>query len=889
MEKDVKEFSTANEKLIQVDIEKEMRESFLQYSMAVLVSRALPDVRDGMKPVHRRIIYTMNEADNTSSKPYRKCAYTVGEVLGKYHPHGDASVYDALVRLAQDFSMRYPLIDGHGNFGSVDGDPPAAYRYTEARMAKIASELLKDIKKDTIDWGKNYDDKLDEPTVLPVKFPNLLVNGSVGIAVGMATNIPPHNLNEVCDAIVARMDNPECGIEEILQYIKGPDFPTGGIIMGYSGIRSAYYTGRGKITLRGKAEIVEEGNHSRIIVTEIPYMVNKSKLLETTGQLMRDKRIEGISNLRDESDKDGMRIVYELKRDVNAQVVLNKLYSFTQLQDTVGVIMIALVNGEPKQLTLLEILDNYIAFQKQIITRRTAFDLKKAKERAHILQGFLLAIDNIDEVISILRSSKSVQEGKERLMERFKEDDLAKLLQRAMGENYKDVHFEHEIGLSEEQADAIVQMRLGQLTGLERDKVISELAEIMEKINKYRYEVEIGEYNLSRLNGFDIVFRSPSVLPTREELVTAANKGAIITSEIEMVLKLAPCKIIGVTGTEGKTTTTSIIYEILKSSGKNCFLGGNIGKPIFTEIKNMKPEDIVVLELSSFQLMGMEVSPDISVVTNMYPDHLNIHSSYEEYQQAKKNIFLHQNENGVVILNYDNEITRKFADEVKSNLVYFSSLQKLKNGYVYDRKDETIKRYANGKSENILKKQEIKLRGIHNYENICAALAATASIVDEKSQIKAIKEFNGVEHRLEFVRELNGVKYYNDSIGTSPASTIAGLNAFDENIILLAGGSDKGLDYTEIGETIAKKVRVLLLTGPTAEKIENATKLAMNKAGKETVEIIHCKDLQEAVSTANEKAKSGEIVLMSPASASFDAFKNFIERGIKFKEFVNNL
>lgn len=485
MEKDVKEFSTVTEKLIQVDIEKEMRESFLQYSMAVLVSRALPDVRDGMKPVHRRIIYTMNEADNTSSKPYRKCAYTVGEVLGKYHPHGDASVYDALVRLAQDFSMRYPLIDGHGNFGSVDGDPPAAYRYTEARMAKIASELLKDIKKDTIDWGKNYDDKLDEPTVLPVKFPNLLVNGSVGIAVGMATNIPPHNLNEVCDAIVARMENPECGIEEILQYIKGPDFPTGGIIMGYSGIRSAYYTGRGKITLRGKAEIVEEGNHTRIIVTEIPYMVNKSKLLEVTGQLMRDKRIEGISALRDESDKDGMRIVYELKRDVNAQVVLNKLYSFTQLQDTVGVIMIALVNGEPKQLTLLEILDNYIAFQKQIITRRTAFDLKKARERAHILQGFLLAIDNIDEVISILRSSKSVQEGKERLMERFKEDDLAKLLQRAMGENYKDVHFEHEIGLSEEQADAIVQMRLGQLTGLERDKVISELAEIMEKINDF--------------------------------------------------------------------------------------------------------------------------------------------------------------------------------------------------------------------------------------------------------------------------------------------------------------------------------------------------------------------------------------------------------------------
>ncbi len=481
--KDVKEFSTTNEKLIQVDIEKEMKESFMQYSMAVIVSRALPDVRDGLKPVHRRIIYTMNESNNTYQNPYRKCAYTVGEVLGKYHPHGDASVYDALVRLAQDFSLRYPLIDGHGNFGSVDGDPPAAYRYTEARMAKIAGELLGDINKDTIDWGTNYDDKLKEPTVLPVKIPNLLVNGATGIAVGMATNIPPHNMREVCDAITARLNNPDCGIDELLNIIKGPDFPTGGIIMGYSGIRSAYYTGRGKITLRSRAEIVEEGNHTKIIVTEIPYMVNKSRLLESIGQLMRDKRIEGISTLRDESDKDGMRIVFELKRDVNAQVVLNKLYSFSQLQDTVGVIMLALVNGEPKILTLPQILDNYISFQKEIVTRRTRFELNKARNRAHILQGFLLAIDNIDEVISILRSSKSVQEGKERLMERFKEDDLSQLLLRAMGEQYKDVKFEHEIGLSEEQAEAIVQMRLGQLTGLERDKVISELAEIMNKIN----------------------------------------------------------------------------------------------------------------------------------------------------------------------------------------------------------------------------------------------------------------------------------------------------------------------------------------------------------------------------------------------------------------------
>ncbi len=485
MDTNKKEFSTTNEKLIQVDIEREMKDAFLQYSMAVIVSRALPDVRDGLKPVHRRIIYTMNESNNTSSNPYRKCAYTVGEVLGKYHPHGDASVYDALVRLAQDFSMRYPLIDGHGNFGSVDGDPPAAYRYTEARMAKIASELLQDINKDTIDWGTNYDDKLKEPTVLPVKIPNLLVNGAIGIAVGMATNIPPHNLNEVCDALKVRLHNPDCGWDDILDCIKGPDFPTGGIIMGYSGIRAAYFTGRGKLILRGRAEIVEDGSQTKIIITEIPYMVNKSELLENMGVLKNEKRIEGISTIRDESDKDGMRIVIELKRDANAQVVLNKLYSFTQLQRSVGVIMLALVNGEPKILTLMEILDNYIGFQKEIVTRRTQYELKKARDRAHILQGFLLAIDNIDEVISILRSSKSIPEGKERLIERFKEDDLSALLRRAMGENYREVKFEHEIGLSEEQAEAIVQMRLGALTGLERDKVISDLAEIMDKISEY--------------------------------------------------------------------------------------------------------------------------------------------------------------------------------------------------------------------------------------------------------------------------------------------------------------------------------------------------------------------------------------------------------------------
>ena len=411
--------------------------------------------------------------------------------------------------------------------------------------------------------------------------------------------------------------------------------------------------------------------------------------------------------------------------------------------------------------------------------------------------------------------------------------------------------------------------------------------EIMAKINKYRYEVELGEDNLSRLKGFDIIFRSPSALPTKHEFQSAVKKGAILTSEIEMVLKLAPCKMIGVTGTEGKTTTTSLIYEICKKAGYNCFLGGNIGKPIFTKINQMKPEDIVILELSSFQLMGMTVSPNIAVVTNIFPDHLNVHKSYEEYQDAKKSIFRNQTEEGIVILNKDNEITEKFADEVKGKTIFFSSTKKLKNGYVYDREDGFIKKCTDGKCEKILNKNDIKLRGIHNYENICAALAATETVASKEAQIEAVKNFKGVEHRLEFVREIDGIKYYNDSIGTSPASTIAGLNAFDENIILLAGGSDKGLDYKEIGEVIARKVGTLILTGPTAQKIEEATKQALSE--EKNIEIIHTNNLEESVKVAKEKAKEGDIVLLSPASASFDAFKNFEERGNYFKTLVNNL
>ncbi|MDE7193427.1 MAG: DNA gyrase subunit A [Oscillospiraceae bacterium] len=455
------------EKLHNVDLEDTMKRSFIEYSMSVITSRALPDVRDGLKPVHRRIIYTMNEAGNTSDKPFRKCAYTVGEVLGKYHPHGDASVYDALVRLAQDFSLRYPLIDGHGNFGSVDGDPAAAYRYTEARLAKLSNEMTQDIAKKVVDFTTNYDDKLLEPVVLPSRFPNLLVNGSNGIAVGMATNIPPHNLREVIDALLMMIDNPEATIEELMTCIQGPDFPTGGIIMGYSGIRSAYFTGRGKIILRGRANIVEESNHTRIIIDEIPYMVNKARLLQNIAELSRDKRIDGISTLRDESDRNGMRIVIELKRDANANVVLNKLYTYTQLQDTVGVIMLSLVNGEPKILTLRDMLRKYLDHQMDVVTRRTKFDLDKAKEREHILEGLLLAIDFIDEVIAILRSSKNIPEGKERLIERFKNIDVSQT----------GLFGASTYSLTEVQADAIVKMTLGALTGMEKSKVEDELLE----------------------------------------------------------------------------------------------------------------------------------------------------------------------------------------------------------------------------------------------------------------------------------------------------------------------------------------------------------------------------------------------------------------------------
>ena len=449
------------QKIINVDLNKEVRKSFLDYSMTVITSRALPDVRDGLKPVHRRILYTMHENGLTPDKAYRKCADTVGSVLGRYHPHGDASVYDAMVRLAQTFSMRYILVDGHGNFGSVDGDPPAAYRYTESRMSKMALRMLTDIDKDTVDFTTNYDDRLKEPTVLPSRFPNLLVNGSVGIAVGMASNIPPHNLGEVIDGMCALIDNPDIDLDGLMEYIKGPDFPTRGVVMGRAGIRAAYSTGRGKITLRAKTEIVEKKNgRFEIQVTEIPYMVNKARLIESIANLVKDKRIEGISDVNDYSSKKGMLISIDLKRDANPQVVLNQLFNYTQLQDTFGAIMIALVNGEPKQLSLKEILSHYIKFQEEVIIRRTRYDLKKAQDRAHILEGLAKAIDIVDDIIATIRACKGGQaEAKQALMDKFEFD--------------------------EPQAAAIVAFRLGQLAGLEILKIQNELDELKAKIAEF--------------------------------------------------------------------------------------------------------------------------------------------------------------------------------------------------------------------------------------------------------------------------------------------------------------------------------------------------------------------------------------------------------------------
>ena len=523
-------------RVIPVDIKNEMKKCYIDYAMSVIVGRALPDVRDGLKPVHRRILFSMHELGLAPEKGYRKCARIVGEVLGKYHPHGDSSVYDALVRMAQDFSMRYMLVDGHGNFGSVDGDSAAAMRYTEAKMNKIASQMIRDISKDTVDFIPNFDGEEKEPSVLPSRFPNLLVNGSSGIAVGMATNIPPHNLGEVIDGTIMLIDNPELSVLDLMTVIKGPDFPTGATIMGKSGIRSAYETGKGKVIVRAKAEIEEENNRNKIIVTEIPYQVNKAKLIENIAELVKDKRINGISDLRDESDREGMRIVIELKRDANPNVVLNLLYKHTKMQDTFGVTMLALVDNQPQILNLKQILKHYIEFQKEVITRRTLFELNKAEARAHILEGLRIALDHIDEVISIIRNSKTSEIAKNTLMERF--------------------------NLSEKQSQAILEMRLRRLTGLERDKIEDEYNALMKEIEYLKSILESEEKLLSVIKDELLEIKNKYSDERRTEIEANVNEIDVedLIQEREIVITLTHSGYI--------KRITSDVYSAQKRGGK---------------------------------------------------------------------------------------------------------------------------------------------------------------------------------------------------------------------------------------------------------------------------------------------------------------------------------
>ncbi len=504
-----------NPRIKPLDLESEMKRSFISYAMAVIIDRALPDVRDGLKPVHRRILYSMDEQGFPADKPFHKSARIVGDVLGKYHPHGDASVYDAMVRLAQDFNTRYMLVEGQGNYGSVDGDGAAAMRYTEARLSRLSGEMLADINRNTVDFSPNFDETLMQPKVLPCRFPNLLVNGSGGIAVGMATNIPPHNLGEVIDAYAAMIDNRDISVEELMAYIPGPDFPTGATIMGTAGIRQAYRTGRGKIAVRARAEIEEmHGGKSRIVVTEIPYQVNKARLVEKIAELVHDKRVEGISDLRDESDRNGMRIVIELKKDVNAGVILNQLYKHTQMQDTFGVIMLALVDGEPRILNLREMLSHYLDFQEEVVTRRTQYDLDRARERLHILEGLIIALDNIDEVVEIIKTSPTTPVAKERLMERF--------------------------GLSEKQSQAILDMRLARLTGLERDKIMEEHGELVKTVAYYEAVLSDEKLLLGIIKEEILEVRRKYADPRRTEIAIATDDIDLddIIQEEEMAVTL---------------------------------------------------------------------------------------------------------------------------------------------------------------------------------------------------------------------------------------------------------------------------------------------------------------------------------------------------------------
>ena len=835
------------QKIIDVDMKKEVERSFIEYSMSVIASRALPDVRDGMKPGQRRILYAMYEDHLTSDKPFRKSATTVGNVLGRYHPHGDAAVYGTMVRMAQDFSYRYTLVEGHGNFGSVDGDGAAAYRYTEARLSKISDELMRDLDKNVVVMTKNFDNRLDEPTVLPSRFPNLLVNGSVGIAVGMATNIPTHNLGEVIDGTIYRMDNPECTVEELMEYIKGPDFPTGATVYGVNGIIEAYKTGRGRIIVRAKANIEED--HRRIVFTEIPYMVNKSTLCESIGNLVNEKRIEGITDIRDESGRGGMRIVIEYRRDANAQVILNQLYKYTQLQDTFAANMLALVNNEPKTLSLPEILDLYIEHQESVIKRRTQYDLDKALARQHILEGYKIANDNIDEIVELMKTSKSIPDSKERLMERY--------------------------SLSELQAQAIVEMTLGRLTGLERQKIEDELARLAALIADLR-DILANEWRVKDIIKSEMLEikrkfadeRRTEILPAEEDILLEdliERHECVITLTHAGYVKRQPADTYsaqnrGGKGIIGMTTKEEDFIEKVIGVHSHSYLMffTNIGK-VYMKKAYQIPEasrtakgtfvkNIIELE------DGEKVTAMISVPKFNENEYLVMVTKHGIIKKTLLSEYEYQRKLGKKAINLDegDELVFVMRTEGTSNIVLAT-------------RDGMATRF----DERNVRKMGRVARGVRGIKLREGDYVVGVAVVDESKKLLTITE-NGFGKRCEFseLREMKnrggyGVRIHKLSEKTGQLTGVAVVDEDSDIMLITDQGQMIRVHASDVSVYSRTAGGVIIMRLSDGQHVVNLTKVAKDEPEDEVApasESLEAEELEvtEAIEEAEEIAKEAE-------------------------------
>lgn len=835
------------QKIIDVDMKKEVERSFIEYSMSVIASRALPDVRDGMKPGQRRILYAMYEDHLTSDKPFRKSATTVGNVLGRYHPHGDAAVYGTMVRMAQDFSYRYTLVEGHGNFGSVDGDGAAAYRYTEARLSKISDELMRDLDKNVVVMTKNFDNRLDEPTVLPSRFPNLLVNGSVGIAVGMATNIPTHNLGEVIDGTIYRMDNPECTVEELMEYIKGPDFPTGATVYGVNGIIEAYKTGRGRIIVRAKANIEED--HRRIVFTEIPYMVNKSTLCESIGNLVNEKRIEGITDIRDESGRGGMRIVIEYRRDANAQVILNQLYKYTQLQDTFAANMLALVNNEPKTLSLPEILDLYIEHQESVIKRRTQYDLDKALARQHILEGYKIANDNIDEIVELMKTSKSIPDSKERLMERY--------------------------SLSELQAQAIVEMTLGRLTGLERQKIEDELARLAALIADLR-DILANEWRVKDIIKSEMLEikrkfadeRRTEILPAEEDILLEdliERHECVITLTHAGYVKRQPADTYsaqnrGGKGIIGMTTKEEDFIEKVIGVHSHSYLMffTNIGK-VYMKKAYQIPEasrtakgtfvkNIIELE------DGEKVTAMISVPKFNENEYLVMVTKHGIIKKTLLSEYEYQRKLGKKAINLDegDELVFVMRTEGTSNIVLAT-------------RDGMATRF----DERNVRKMGRVARGVRGIKLREGDYVVGVAVVDESKKLLTITE-NGFGKRCEFseLREMKnrggyGVRIHKLSEKTGQLTGVAVVDEDSDIMLITDQGQMIRVHASDVSVYSRTAGGVIIMRLSDGQHVVNLTKVAKDEPEDEVApasESLEAEELEvtEAIEEAEEIAQEAE-------------------------------